>query len=209
VKIKEFVRVVGDTHGLIYDYMDLVKDIPYSVQLGDMGFNYEKLNALDSDKHRFIGGNHDNYHNLPPHVLGDYGTHNLGGLEFFYVRGAKSIDWKYRTLGVDMWAEEEIGLHEYDNLEKEWLKAKPSLVLTHTCPTSLISQISSITHWDGELLIPDITSQMLDTLFRKHQPKAWYFGHFHRSKQVVVDGCRFRCLAELEYVDLDFEGNEL
>ena len=54
------VRIVGDVHGKFDGYINLIKDCEYSLQVGDMGFNYEQLSALNPSKHQFMGGNQDN-----------------------------------------------------------------------------------------------------------------------------------------------------
>ena len=56
-----YLRLVGDVHGYTKDYINLVEKATFSIQLGDMGFDYEELYDLDPYSHVFIGGNHDNY----------------------------------------------------------------------------------------------------------------------------------------------------
>lgn len=97
--------LVGDVHGYYDSYKEIIKNANYSLQVGDMAgrFNanisgYLPLNEVDPNRHKFIGGNHENYasrktsnteieythtyirnnelyefFNLPPHYLGDYG----------------------------------------------------------------------------------------------------------------------------------------
>ena len=56
------LRLIGDVHGYIQEhYIRSAQCARYSIQLGDMGFNYVALNQLDSQRHLFLGGNHDNY----------------------------------------------------------------------------------------------------------------------------------------------------
>jgi len=48
------LRVIGDVHGCIniahphknISYRDIIKDVDFSVQLGDMGFNYSGLKGI-------------------------------------------------------------------------------------------------------------------------------------------------------------------
>ena len=43
---KPYIRVIGDCHGLIKNrptgrsYKNLINGIPYSIQVGDLGFDY-------------------------------------------------------------------------------------------------------------------------------------------------------------------------
>lgn len=56
------LRLIGDVHGDIQSqYVPTAQAAKYSIQLGDMGFNYAALNELDPQQHLFLGGNHDNY----------------------------------------------------------------------------------------------------------------------------------------------------
>lgn len=92
--------VVGDVHGKGDLYKKVVEKSNYSLQVGDMGFDYDFLSDIDCNHHVFFGGNHDNYFSsaefvqlksspifskehhwhdhrypfLPPHHLGDWGT---------------------------------------------------------------------------------------------------------------------------------------
>ena len=63
---------------------------------------------VDARRHRFFPGNHDHHDELPPHCLGDYGDVNLGGVRFFFARGAASMDKEKllrvgRQLGKRVW----------------------------------------------------------------------------------------------------------
>jgi hypothetical protein len=56
-----YLRLFGDVHGYIRSYAEIAKQVPCSIQVGDMGFDYKKLSDLDPARHVFVGGNHDNY----------------------------------------------------------------------------------------------------------------------------------------------------
>jgi hypothetical protein len=62
------LRVFGDVHGLITTYSQIANKSPCSIQLGDLGFDYEKMLSLDPSRHVFIGGNHDNYELQPTSI---------------------------------------------------------------------------------------------------------------------------------------------
>src|SRR5579863_5210382 len=98
---------IGDVHGKYSQYLDLIKPLNATVQVGDMGFSYEHMDSLDPKTHKFFGGNHDNYDVIDkcPNCLGDYGMDHLNGVPFFFCRGAFSIDQEYRrnTKPVSWW----------------------------------------------------------------------------------------------------------
>ena len=135
------LTVIGDIHGWTDRYVNKVRDLEASVQVGDMAHNYSRLVDLDCAKHKFIGGNHDNYDLYfdEPHSLGDYGTAKLGGVEFFFMRGAFSIDVAYRTPHKDWWPNEEMDTTPRANSLCRGLqaRAKPEIVITHDCPMAI------------------------------------------------------------------------
>jgi len=71
------IRIIGDVHGLMSQYLDLISPVEYSVQLGDMGLDYSEIAHLGKS-HVFIPGNHDNYNHLP-----DFSLRDFGELSFF------------------------------------------------------------------------------------------------------------------------------
>ena len=200
-RVNQILRVIGDVHGKIFNYKDIIRRRPFpSIQLGDMGFkkNYERLNkSVDPEQHRFIPGNHDEYPCLPRHALHrpyDYMT--LGGVSFFYVRGANSTDKQYRIRGVSWWEEEEITQRQADKALEVYLKRKPELMLTHDCPWSIIPLLFK---YRG---IKSRTGQLLDAMLTKHKPKKWIFGHHHINKKKIIRDTEFICLGELQYIDI-------
>lgn len=202
------VRIIGDVHGKVDQYLDLLRDQDYglrdsySLQLGDMGFRkqYARL-FVDPARHVFIPGNHDQYDALPPQALGDFGVDPLGIPESFYVRGAYSIDQAYRIIGVSWWEEEELTVAQSDACFAAYCQARPRRMFTHDAPMSLVTRVTSMPN----LRIPASRTQLLlQTLWEEHQPEEWTFGHYHRSVTLTENGTRFQCLNELEYVDQEF-----
>ena len=188
------MRIIGDVHGKMEHYLHLIEDVPFSIQLGDMGFSEhydELLKNVDPTRHRFIPGNHDDYPNLPPHALGDYGMISLGDFRAFIVRGAFSIDRLRRTEGVNWWLNEELSLLEGSLCLDAYIKAKPRIVLSHEAP-SLLYPLYSRTR----------TGELLQFMLEGHRPDLWVFGHHHQSRDQYHLGVRFVCLDELEAVDV-------
>lgn len=201
--------VIGDVHGHIDDYMAILNsttaNLP-SVQLGDMGFNvhYQKLISwVDPGWHKFIPGNHDDYEHLPLHAFDrQYGIESLGNIEFFFVRGAYSIDQDVRTYGVDWWPEEEMSdletwqcLGSYDN-------NKPKIVLSHDGPSIATKHLV-------DYHIPNRTGFLLDQMYAVHKPCIWIFGHHHKHLNMSdgIGKTHFICLPELQYLTIERWGN--
>jgi len=193
--------IVGDVHGKVQQYYNLVKDVEYSLQLGDLGFSdsYQVLNHLDPTRHKVLLGNHDGYdvrHNYE-HFLGDFGSFKLDLIGTYYVRGGRSIDYAYRRLGIDWFEEEELTILQGLDCITDYQKAKPQIMFSHECPVSALSMFPVKT-WNGEIIKPSFTAKLLQTLFEIHQPDYWFFGHHHTSRYQRINGCQFHCLAELE-----------
>lgn len=209
------VRLISDIHGNWQKYLSIIAGAEYSIQVGDLGFWYEYLEKVDADKHICIPGNHDNYDEIKnyPHFLPTYGKRSHGGLDFFYVRGAFSIDWKLRIerelQGIwpkTYWEQEELSVIKLENAVRVYEKTKPDIVITHAAPRSVVKYVT-----DGRVLknfgfdpetFTTRTEEALDAMFEIHQPKLWVHGHYHRSVKFKVGKTQFQCLAELEFVDL-------
>jgi hypothetical protein len=202
------ITIIGDVHSEYEAYINITKNAEYSIQLGDMGWPYYYLNDVDPNKHKIIGGNHDNYDliktGLYPHFLEDFG---LLGNDIFYVRGAFSIDKKYRLIGVDWWEEEELSRQECENCFEFYKKFKPNIVLSHDCPLEigrLVGDPEKLIKWgfDNINTFTTRTSELLQRCFEYHQPYRWFFGHWHKSWNKVVNNTHFQCLNFVETFEL-------
>ena len=196
--------------------MDLVSECEWSVQLGDMGDaeTYAELEAeVDSVHHRFFGGNHDHYHDLPVHSLGDFGMAELGGVEFFFVRGAESSDKnklieRGEKLGKQLWyEEEELPESVHDRIVDEYAEQQPSIVLSHTCPARIVPFISDYAAKKSRVPMTSRTAAsrtnlLLDRLLDAHRPEFWFFGHYHHDWMYREDGVEFRCVGELSVFEI-------
>lgn len=186
------MRIIGDVHGKIDDYLKIIGFTDCSLQLGDMGFDYSRI--PESADHRFIRGNHDNYDSNHPNILSDYGIWR----DIFYIRGAYSIDKIYRREGVDWFRNEELSYQDANDTFDFYEKVKPRIVVTHSAPMRIVGEM-------GFKPLKTFTQSLLDTCFEAHQPELWIFGHFHKSWVRDICGTRFRCLAELETFDFASE----
>jgi len=197
------VTIIGDVHGKYDRYHKIIRQteyVPYSIQIGDFGFKYDTLKNVDSTKHLIMPGNHDNYDTCYnyPHFLGDYGYTSLNRIEFFYYRGANSIDRQYRTIGIDWWEEEQVTIDQFMKARELYRQTKPDIVITHDCPEQIAIQMLE----PNGRIYQNITGWALQELFNIHQPKMWFFGHWHKSRQIQYGNTKFVCLDELETYNL-------
>jgi len=205
------VTFIGDIHRNYKRYKQILykNRNNYTIQVGDFGFSetWSKLKndtRVSSMQHKVLGGNHDDYdyilsHQIP-HYLGDYGMYQLGPFQFFFLRGAYSIDKARRTIGIDWWEEEELTYTKCEMALKEYELAKPNIVITHTCPDVIFEQL-----FIGKVLNPSLTGTVLNNMFAIHQPKLWIFGHMHKSVRKNLLGTEFICLNEYETFIYDIE----
>lgn len=192
--------IIGDVHGKHPEYCKIVKNSKATIQVGDFGFDWSVLRDIDANNHKIIGGNHDNYDIVGtfPHYLGDYGKATVDGLEFFFIRGERSVDANLRIEGKSWWRNEEMGMAESYAAVEAYTDAKPEIVISHGCPESIIPFVTTYSKQTN----PSRTSQMLEAMFNIHRPKLWIFGHHHNSETINVEPTKFICLNELETLNL-------
>ncbi len=204
--------IIGDVHGKTSQYLNIARQYKYSIQIGDFDFKYDAIKKMDANRHKLLPGNHDNYNILlsgeVPNYLGDFGILNIDGFPYdgkiFYLRGAWSIDQKYRKQGVSWWPEEEITIEQGYKALELYEKEKPQFVITHEAPHELIKN-KIIGLYD--ICIETRTGMLLQRMFEIHKPKVWVHGHHHVFKDVIVKGTRFICLPELGTAIVPLNGN--
>lgn len=221
-------RIVGDIHGKFNEYSFYSLNVgrtrrsgdnpppESSVQVGDfgVGFGNDYWHEMVNDwmkeypGHRFIRGNHDD----PAECKNMSGYIPDGTVEgdVMYIGGAWSIDYARRIEGETWWRDEELSIEELNKLVDLYAKTKPRVMITHDCPTSVawdmfISRGLSI---GGLSQIKTRTGEALQAMFDIHKPDFHFFGHWHVTKQMDVQGTRFVCLGELDYVDVDLSNSE-
>lgn len=220
---KKLVRVVGDIHGKFNEYSfynlgvgctrHMGDPVPpeNSVQVGDFGIGFYTPYWHESVRdwmkvhtgHRFIRGNHDDpaMCKTMPGYIADGTIEN----DVMYVGGAWSIDREWRTEGKDWWPDEELSIDELNKIFDIYVKHKPRVMITHDCPTH-VSYEMFISKGDSLVNTPHIqtrTAQAFQAMFEEYQPEEWYFGHWHITREMKLDGTKFQCLGELDYVDIE------
>ncbi len=191
-------------------YLQLVEQAKYSVQIGDLGSDYGGLSNIDPAFHFVIAGNHDNLRNLTPHFLGDFGFHSIslpsGSFDFFFLRGAQSIDVDRRDEGVNWWPDEELTDDQMNVAFDQYNSLRPQVVISHDCPTEVIPLIATIALEKA----PSRTNSLLQSCFEAHSPAMWIFGHHHRNWSLRHEsGTIFVCVGELGYFDFDETGTPM
>lgn len=211
------IRIIGDVHGKIEEYISIASQVDYSIQIGDMGFDYDLLiRKLSPVKHKFIPGNHDNYDDLPKHALKKFGVGKVCDFEFFYVRGGHSIDYVYRMSNYvagnsdkSWWEQEELTQEELRVCIRKYVEIKPDVVITHVAPFQLRTILDNGDLSERLGFSPSFCSRTefaLGIMLEAHHPKKWFFGHWHKTQKYNLMGVstEFQCINELEYVDYEF-----
>lgn len=221
----EKVRFIGDIHGKFMTYRNLVDGVyenvgggapaAHSIQIGDYGLGFDSVVdsrqlqwALENPQHKFIRGNHDNpavCAESPNWIEDGFFDSNNG---IFYLGGAWSIDMDYRVENKTWWPDEEVSYERLIKLIEFYEKAKPKIVITHDCPTSVAFEMF-LKHQVNPFQMKTRTGEALQEMFECWKPELHIFGHWHQTMKVNIDGTDFVCLGELAYMDLDIESCQI
>lgn len=199
------LRIIGDVHGRLDEYKERLDLCEYSLQIGDMGFSYAGLSNLDPSRHRFFGGNHDNYDTIAdcPNNLGDFGVWVVPKFgPIFWVRGGFSIDHMYRQkiaqqiggilFNKTWWEEEEMSVGRCNEALELYKAYRPKMLVSHECPVNIVQHVSDpnfvLNFGYKESIIKTRTNQLLQAMTDFHPPKMHVFGHFHRDFDAYIDG---------------------
>lgn len=213
-------RIVGDIHGNFNEYDVFILNLrgmrhrgeapERSIQVGDFGIGFyspywhesvrdwQKLHSTQ----RFIRGNHDDpaMCKTMPGYIPD-GT--VEG-DVMYIGGAWSIDRAMRTEGKDWWPDEELSMQELEALIDVYRETKPRVMFTHDCPEQIA--------WDmfvsrgsrfGMKHHKTRTGQALQSMWEYHQPEMWFFGHWHETRDLTLNGTKFQCVGEMDAIDVE------
>lgn len=197
------MRIIGDVHGKVERYREIIADCKTSICVGDFGFKaewdwyYQNVNSVDGKFSHWVNmGNHD----YLPYVtqdpsLGHYANLTIDGKRIFTVRGADSIDKRFRLEGLDWFPDEELSYSLAEDALEDYIDFAPEIVISHDCPQRVMEMLFGYTD-------KSLTRNLLQAMYDSWAPDLWIFGHHHRSVDVEIDGCRFICLDELKFIDL-------
>lgn len=209
-------RVIGDIHAKWNSYQVITESVEKSIQVGDFGIGFsgdywhDRVNDFHGENrgHRFIRGNHDNPQKCKDDMIGyiDDGTIEN---DVMFLGGAWSIDRQWRVEGQDWWADEELSYEELDRMVSLYDMVRPSVVITHDCPSFVSYEmfIKSGNALSGKQF-ETRTAQALQAMFEIHQPKLHFFGHWHQTSFMEIEGTMFVCLGECDFIDVDLADYE-
>ena len=200
------IRFIGDLHGDLKAWKFLINEdnYEYTIVLGDFGAGFVKVpdeKEIDM-KHKFIRGNHDD-----PQACKESSRWISDGTfwdeySMMFVGGAYSIDREYRTIGIDWWEDEELSYQELEKMINLYINYKPRIMVTHDFPHSVAEKL--FRGMGGYPIKATRTSYALDKMLYEHQPEIWLGGHWHESKNIVIDKTRFICCNINEAIDINF-----
>jgi hypothetical protein len=194
---------IGDVHGNLVHCSKVSEIYPQSelIQIGDLGVGFVAhqhmlmmLNAIP--RFHFFVGNHDNRQLAKEYkqCLGDFGESFDG--KFFFVSGADSIDKGRRTEGVNWWPDEELSYKQAELCLHEWTNSNSQVLVCHDIPQSFA---------EGYQLIYDktLTRNLLQQMIEDRKPQLLLSGHHHVSRDIDVDGIRWKALGIDETFSID------
>lgn len=201
--------LIGDVHGKypqLSTYLGSTEDEVICV--GDVAVGFPGIGSrpLFRKNFKFIYGNHDKPDDCRAHpqCLGDFGVYK----GMFFISGARSVDARFRTEGIDWWRDEQLGYTKCLDAVELYRATKPEIVISHDCPWQMHWPIframkearPNSNDWGDPREYPAILA--MDEMLMYHRPKLWVFGHWHFKWQTERNGTLFRCLDELETMEL-------
>lgn len=197
-----------DFKKLTMPFLEKLTKEDYVIIAGDCGVLFDEKNKIEMIKKYsslsftilFVDGNHENFdllnsyqieewHGGKVHKLSEKLIHlmrgqvfDIEGLKFFTFGGGLSIDKKYRTPYKTWWPEEMPTNKELNealvNLEKYDFTV--DYVITHDCPSSLLSYVLQYSRKGIYSKIePAQSNIILEEILNKIDFKQWFFGHYH------------------------------
>jgi hypothetical protein len=119
----------------------------------------------------------------------------------FFLGGGFSSDLMKRIQGEEWWEDEQLSTTELYNALNIYESSDCDIVVSHECPSEIAPLVFNKRR--ERIINPSKTSQALSSILEIRRPSLWVFGHWHISVDEIIDGTRFICLSELEYIDLD------
>jgi hypothetical protein len=215
------IMIAGDVHGMFscFNLMIHKRSPSLVLQVGDFGYwprqLSERFKPFDVPVF-WCAGNHEYW----PALTNIKGTDPVElwknsfycpsgtviekeGKRILFIGGAKSVDWKLRSLGKDVWPE-----LECPDLDVASLPSEVDIIISHTMPLSITSQYLRSSFevekekerrygWD---LSGDPMEKRLEEVLEKVSFEHWYAGHWHVSKTGVFhNGKKWTVLSTIEH----------
>jgi hypothetical protein len=200
------VYLIGDIHGKIDRYQALLESLPAgprSIQLGDVFLGRPDVCLPSMDRrHTFLQGDHDNPTLCATHenFLGRFGY--LPDDNLIFVSGAQTASW--RVLGSSkFWcSDEQLSEAEFQEAIELYAKVRPRILIAHEFPQEAVPDLlrGLVGNYFAAKAdcITSRTCVVLQRMLDTHRPERFYGGHYHISRELVLNGTTFRCLGELE-----------
>ncbi|SRR5258708_7625896 len=200
------IQIIGDVHGKTHVYQKMLRqkfEGQRTIQIGDMGIGFAGTPGLHKDimgeNHKWFRGNHDDPAKCRASAgyLGDYGF--LPEDNLFYIAGAYSIDYMWRTPGHSWWADEELSSSELSKALDLYIQSKPRFVISHEAPQHAATWLLTMAApgFRPEKLVQTRTGNVMQRMLDYHRPEKWIFGHYHINKTFEFQGVEFTCVNEL------------
>lgn len=207
-------RLIGDIHGNTKSYANMLNGAKSSIQVGDFGIGFHDQNWHDgvnkfhkeNPQHRFIRGNHDFPDKCRKEMAGYIPDGTIEN-NVMFIGGAMSIDRGNRTIGLNWWDDEELSYSALSIFVDVFKNVQPEIVITHDCPASISKMmfIDKGLSVGGSTQHYSRTAAAFDSMFEQHQPKFWFFGHWHITSKEEFNGTTFHCIGKHDFVDFDLE----
>lgn len=212
--------IIGDLHGNFEVIKRFLSVYPVEnttfIQVGDFGIavaesiqdtrrdleNLAKVLKKGNNRLFAIRGNHDHpeyfdnttYFNSVV-LVQDYSRFDIDGRNILFVGGGVSIDRNLRIKGYDYWKEEEIQPIKGDI-------SNPDIVISHEAPLIAYPDNSRLYDEPSNTIKSDALKgrRILQQIYEK-RPKQWFYGHYHRSHNEIINGTVFNLLNINEFYD--------
>lgn len=210
---------IGDIHGefgklnsFMNEFYSKHKEPITFIICGDVAYFWENeptpiVKRPPYSKVIWIPGNHENWDVIDKYELGklhelqdgvfmaSFGAiEEIEGKKILFCGGADSIDKNLRTPFVDWFPQEIITNKDMDYIFDILPKQKVDILVSHTCPSIIFSELSKKVDWLEESS-KDPSTYALDIIVDKFSPDLNVFGHFHKFMEGRVDNLNWVCLS--------------
>ncbi len=218
--MKRDVYLIGDIHGKFNQLIELLHPIQDSILVcvGDFGIGFEKtfdaeMAILDyinkqmissGNTFHVIRGNHDDPKYFSKEMedmdfsqlkFSVYNSFELAGYKTLFVGAAISIDRSGRKEGKAI-----------SPIPTDLPNDIFELIITHNAPNFVNHSSHNLYDELGNPVKTDVLNdrKILDDLYERQKKtvKKWFYGHFHNSQFMNLENTHFRCLDELEIIQL-------